>query len=612
MTSLIPLPVETKESFSVTFDTNLPEYIAESVSSREITAGDTLGEVVPVLSDTDDTFIFIGWYDDEGTKYTSETPITKDVYLAAAWKAVWNGTVDTEHVAGQIGNDTIKIYTPSELAGLASIVNDGNTLAGKTIELNTDIDLNNQEWIPIGLQTKPSFLHAENTPFSGVFDGKNHKISNLYITKQSRVAGLFGLTMNADFKNVILESVSLEKASAVGALAGRTVYNDALSHSISNIVAKTSITSGGELGSGGVIGTYNVNDADTTLSISNIKATVDIKIDEDGYAGGVVGYQASNLGLAEFSEIEVSGNVDSNGCESYAGGLIGYAFNEGTLRISKAHNKAEIKAETTDLSDSGFYGAGGIIGSVQWGENGITAKLYISDSSNEGDVSACTSALSGSAGGLFGIIYDNDAIVESENINQGTITGNRAGGLAGFVATLYSNASLNATGFRNSGIINGEQIGGDVIGYVYASDSYIMDVTVKDALNTGSVNISDTEINYAKSGGGLIGTLESDKSSLTANISGRNEGAVSGPEYAGGIVGYLNLIYAVNNSVVFENVENASDNITGTTERTGTILGCGRDNNMQSTVTITNWSSTLSGDAVGSSSHCNITANPEI
>lgn len=604
----LPLPGEPKEKYIVTFDTNLPEYIAEPISTRKITAGDTLGEVVPILSDSDDKFILKGWFDDAGNEYTAETPITKNVHLTAEWESVWNGGINTARILEQLSNETIAISSPSELAGLASIVNDGNTLAGKTIELNTDINLNNQEWVPIGLQPKATITHADNKPFSGIFDGNNHRISNLQVTEQSRVSGLFGFTINADFRNVILESVSLKNASEMGALAGRAVYNDGLEHSAANIVADTSITGGSQ--AGGLIGTYNGNNADCSVSFSNINVTADIKTDDEGYAGGVIGYQASNLGLTEFSKIEVCGNVDSsNGYTTYAGGLIGYAFNDGTLRINDVYNKAEIKAGTTDLTDSGFYGAGGIIGSLESVE---TANLYIADSLNEGSISTCTSTLSGSAGGLFGIIYNNDAVVDAENKNTGTITGNRAGGLAGFVSTLYSNASLNASSFSNSGTINGEQIGGGIVGYIYAGEGYNINVSIKDALNTGNINISDTVINYAKSGGGLIGILESYSSSIIANISGKNEGAISSPQYAGGIMGYLNLITAINNSVVLDNVENASDSIIGEESFTGTILGCGYDDNKQSTITISNWSSTLAGDAVGSSSYGNITANPEI
>ena len=62
---------------------------------------------------------------------------------------------------------------------------DPQTFEGYTITLNCNVDLKNEEWIPIG---------TEDHPFSGVFDGGNHTVRNLKITEYSASngIGLFG------------------------------------------------------------------------------------------------------------------------------------------------------------------------------------------------------------------------------------------------------------------------------------------------------------------------------------------------------------------------------------------------------------------------------------
>lgn len=61
----------------------------------------------------------------------------------------WDGTSDVSWY-----NDTdteFRLTTAEQLAGLAEIVNGGNTMAGKTIYLDADLDLAGHEWRSIGI-----------------------------------------------------------------------------------------------------------------------------------------------------------------------------------------------------------------------------------------------------------------------------------------------------------------------------------------------------------------------------------------------------------------------------------------------------------------------------
>ena len=91
---------------------------------------------------------------------------------------------------------TISISTEDRLQDIAGDVNDRNINHSEdTIILTDDITLT-REWEPIG---------KSNKPFSGVFDGQNHTISNLCIRNynQDRV-GLFGCIDGATIRNVVV------------------------------------------------------------------------------------------------------------------------------------------------------------------------------------------------------------------------------------------------------------------------------------------------------------------------------------------------------------------------------------------------------------------------
>lgn len=80
------------------------------------------------------------------------------------------------------------ISTPRSLAGLAYIVNNGySTFYGKTIHLGADIDLSENDWVSIGL--------GKSTYFQGNFDGANHFITGLKVTKDSGAYPYYGFLL---------------------------------------------------------------------------------------------------------------------------------------------------------------------------------------------------------------------------------------------------------------------------------------------------------------------------------------------------------------------------------------------------------------------------------
>lgn len=107
---------------------------------------------------------------------------------------VWDGTVGT--VPTPV-NGVITITTGAQLAAFRNAVNNGNDYANYTIRLGDDIDLNNNEWEPIGRFN--AYGHTNNRAFRGIFDGAGHSITGLNVNNddnnydaRGETAALFG------------------------------------------------------------------------------------------------------------------------------------------------------------------------------------------------------------------------------------------------------------------------------------------------------------------------------------------------------------------------------------------------------------------------------------
>ena len=105
------------------------------------------------------------------------------------------------------------------------------------------------------------------TAFYGVFDGAGHKITNLTVSADTD-AGLFGYTVNAEIKNLVIENATVSSSSYAGAIAGRT-----LSSSVNNcaVISATDISSSSSSG--------------------------------NAYAGGMAGYSGNKTYYFEIGEV---------------------------------------------------------------------------------------------------------------------------------------------------------------------------------------------------------------------------------------------------------------------------------------------------------------------
>ena len=139
---------------------------------------------------------------------------------------IWNKSADTSWYSAE--KTVFTINTAEQLAGLATLVNEGNCMKLKTIKLAADIILNDDSlncndyrdwetanpWTPIGKGNK--------TSFNGTFDGCGYVVSGVYINGGKRkYLGLFGCVGNFGvIKKLGVVNSFICGNSFVGGLAG--------------------------------------------------------------------------------------------------------------------------------------------------------------------------------------------------------------------------------------------------------------------------------------------------------------------------------------------------------------------------------------------------------
>jgi VCBS repeat-containing protein len=239
----------------------------------------------------------------------------------------WDGSADTEWYDSNSSGTYFIIDTAEELAGLATIVNNGIDFSGKTIKLGADIDLSGHDWTPIGDAT---------TKFRGTFDGDGYTISNLSCSSTLDNIGLFGYILFGSIRNLTLSNFSVSNLAApsgssttVGTLAGYcgdTIVTNCHITGESTVTSNVAYTTtmGGLIGS--CSGTVSRCSSNAVVSSSNGYATI----------GGIIGSQSGNIENCCFTGSATNSSDSAvNGLGGIAGyitnGSIKYCYSTGTL-----------------------------------------------------------------------------------------------------------------------------------------------------------------------------------------------------------------------------------------------------------------------------------------
>ena len=125
--------------------------------------------------------------------------------------------VGKEYLSQAINVNNYVIKEKNDLDTLRNMVEEGNKFEGTKVRIINDIDLggsiDNRNWIPIG---------NESAYFSGVLEGNNYKILNLYNKDiENSNQGLFGYLENATIQNMQINSGSVSGIDYVGSIVGK-------------------------------------------------------------------------------------------------------------------------------------------------------------------------------------------------------------------------------------------------------------------------------------------------------------------------------------------------------------------------------------------------------
>ena len=274
---------------------------------------------------------------------------------------IWDGATVNEPSTDANGN--YLITKASELAWVAQKTNSGTNFKGKTITLQNDIDLRNNEWTPIGTSANP---------FKGLLDGQNYKISNLAIHSSANTEGLglFGYVygdnpgdpigiqnLTIDGAEVISEVSSAGCGVAAGVFSGHAVADNV---KVVNATVKNTHYVGGIAGYAyGYFRNCTVDKAELT-AVTELTST---GYDNGDKVGGIVGFWGEGSGRditsCKATDVKIKGYRD-------LGGIVGIVQGTTTVKDNTVESVTITVDKTHDYkgygTDNTKYNAGSIMG----------------------------------------------------------------------------------------------------------------------------------------------------------------------------------------------------------------------------------------------------------
>ncbi len=196
-----------------------------------------------------------------------------------------------------------------------------NSFSGKTVKLESNIDLENRLWTPVG--------QTGATQFTGVFDGQEYTISNLSINNpaggQNCSSGLFGWIPGATIKNLTIQGGEIIAHHYTGGIAGYLELNATISNCTVKEL-KISLTHLDDAACGDKAGAI-VGIMNSGCSVINCSAE-NCEISAARDAGQLIGRAFDGSIITGCSATDVTVTANTEGCTdggagTKIGGLIG-------------------------------------------------------------------------------------------------------------------------------------------------------------------------------------------------------------------------------------------------------------------------------------------------
>jgi len=391
-------------------------------------------------------------------------------------------------VGGITYTESYEIWNKGQLKNFRDRVNAGETFQDCIFMQKVNINLNNEDWVPIGYGTVDT---NRDKYFSGTYDGENHTVTGININNDKMYQALFGeIWTDQTGKSVIIENLivegNIEGGHIVAGLVGRAGNTKIIN--CKNKVNVKSTLLGNVYGqdassTGGILGRTAIN---SDVEIVNCENYGTINATTAGVIGGIVGLfqQGKITGCKNYATLETNlGKV---------GGIVGF-MTKGS--IEKCYNTKTIK---------GLFYVGGICG---------LAGYYLDDQTlNTVDIKQCnnTGEITGESyvGGIVGWTRKNGTVELCSNNGNIFSTGHEnywasAGGIVGYfggnskISDCYNTGNIESNYRGVGGILGG--LNGTVP--EDGGNSYI-----KNCYNKG--NITNKSSDYKGKTGGIFGLLE--------------------------------------------------------------------------------------------------------
>lgn len=364
------------------------------VSNKGLTRGERAAEIKVTAGDV--LTIVVGdpsWPSMSNGQYgaNAET-VPAGVYtltIAAAPQG-WDGKTATQPTKGDGSTeDPYQITSAAELAWLRNNINTRVASQGGygsaaekeaygSAVLMNDIDLNDQEWVPISVVTS----NGAEKGYTGTFNGNGHTIFGLNAivdpnTTDAVGAALFGHVYGGTIKNLTVKGISNGKNYTAGIAA--ILFNGTISDCTSDV------TVNGARMIGGITG-YMSNADCKLIRCAN---TGNITGNDTGAVGGVCG--TANKG--EINACYNSGTVTCTGNRRQTGGIAA----SGAAKITDCYNTGNVVTNTKKSKQ-----VGGIVG--------YYSGTSLSNCYNTGAITASSNVgaiLGGGGSGIENCYYDN-------------------------------------------------------------------------------------------------------------------------------------------------------------------------------------------------------------
>ncbi|MBQ4630923.1 MAG: InlB B-repeat-containing protein [Clostridia bacterium] len=429
------------ETYDITFDLNGGK---GTVNSTTIVYGDSLRMPNSIIREG---YYLRGWSTGKSSaepefKLGKDYELTSNMTLYAIWGASnWGGSVATGFSGGDGSEaDPYRISNASELAYLASIVNSQTSAPEYKYYILTDnINLNYEEWLPIGLN------ELEHQYFCGSFDGNGYTISDLSITSANHgYIGLFGYAKNSEIKNLTVAGeiygLSTSDVLCAGSFVGFS-YNTSFEKCRAFYVNMSDLSAGNSTLSsigcivgyadGGKIneccaensyiflkqGSFNAGLIAGSVNCGIVNCSVESEADElFGTAatagninmGGIVGESYSIIEMCSVDAAYFSNTVKSSNYN--VGGIVGHGA--GIIKlcsVSFDNGLTKNIGNISYLSSIGVSGESGTVGGIVGCSD---ANSQIFDCKYDGQSISATSSLGTvSVGGLAGNVISGDKII---------------------------------------------------------------------------------------------------------------------------------------------------------------------------------------------------------